>query len=258
MSLTRRESIALLTGASIFPTTAIADNKGLAIAKERYVRDRGWRDSKADATMTLLLPGRKSSTREMEIKVLETAGDGDLSITTFDTPRDLKGTKFLTHSFAAAPDDQWIYLPEAGKVRRISSRNKSGAFLGSEFTYEDLSTFKVQKYDYSYQGAESVAGVSCHVVAQVPRYKHTGYRQVTVWLDQKHLRPIQSAFLDRRGTHFKTVTFAGYKQYAGGFWRAHDVEMRNLKNGKVTKIEFSNFQFGVGMSPNEFDPTRLG
>lgn len=258
MLLTRRNTLSLFAGAAFFPTVASADAKGLSLSKERYNRDRGWRDSSAKALMTLSIPGRKTSKRQMEIRVLETPGDKDLSITQFSTPRDLKGTKFLTHSFAASPDDQWIFLPKAGKVRRISSKNKSGSFLGSEFTFEDLSTFKVGKYDYTYQGTDTVGGVSCHRIGQTPRYRHTGYKEVTVWLDQKHLRPIQSAFFDRRGTHFKTMSFANYKSYAGRYWRAHQVQMANLKNGKVTKINFSNFRFGVGMSPKEFDPARLG
>ncbi|MEL6678600.1 MAG: outer membrane lipoprotein-sorting protein [Pseudomonadota bacterium] len=258
MSITRRDAVALLAGASLLPTAALADPKGLALSQDRYDRDRGWGDSSAAATMTLSAPGRSVATREMEIRVLETSGDGDLSITHFDTPRNLRGTKFLTHSFATAPDDQWIFLPEAGKVRRISSRNKSGAFLGSEFTFEDLSSFKVAKYDYTYEGAETVNGVSCHVVGQVPRYAHTGYSKVTVWLDEAHLRPLQTAFFDRRGKHFKTMTFDAYEVYEGRFWRAHAVEMSNLTNGKVTRMDFTDFRFGIGLSPREFDPARLG
>lgn len=43
-------------------------------------------------------------------------------------------------------DDQWLYLPALKRVKRISSRNKSGAFTGSEFPYKDFGAMEPQKY----------------------------------------------------------------------------------------------------------------
>lgn len=254
-----RRHVLKLAAASVlaFPLPLFADSRGAELAQDRYARDRGWGDSQADARMTLTIPGRGQSVREMQIKALEVPGDGDLSLTEFNTPRDLAGTKFLSHSHATKPDDQWLYLPGQGKTRRISSRNKSGAFLGSEFTFEDLSSFKVGKYTYSLEGSGSAGGENCHILSQVPIYEHTGYTAIRVWLDTSHLRPMKAEFLDRRGTHFKTMEFASYKQY-GRYWRAHRVSIVNLTNGRSTEMDFSRIAFGVGLSPSAFQPSRLG
>ena len=51
-------------------------------------------------------------------------------------------------------DDQWLYLPALGRVKRISSSNKSGAFMGSEIAFEDFSGSDYRKYDWNYLGEE--------------------------------------------------------------------------------------------------------
>lgn len=257
-----RRSILALTGASIgctlLPSGILAADRGLQIAQDRYNRDRGWGDSVAAAKMTLNVPGSGQSVREMSVKTMETKGDGDMALTEFDRPRDLQGTLFLSHSHAKQADDQWLYLPSGGQVRRIASRNKSGSFLGSEFTYEDLSSFNVGKYSYQYLRDENQSGMQAHVIRQIPVYKYTGYSAMDVWLDTSHLRPLKVAFFDRGGQHFKTLTFSGYKQYAGRFWRAHTARMQNHTNGRDTVMKFSNISFGVGLNASEFSPSRLG
>ncbi|HCM05717.1 MAG TPA: outer membrane lipoprotein-sorting protein, partial [Oceanospirillales bacterium] len=123
-----------------------AEQQGLAIAKERKARDLGWGDSTSSVIMTLRNAQGEESIREMRMKSLEVANDGDKGLTIFDTPKDVKGTAFLNFSHIEKSDDQWLYLPALKRVKRISSRNKSGPFMGSEFAYEDLSSFEIEKY----------------------------------------------------------------------------------------------------------------
>lgn len=80
------------------------------------------------ATMEMILKNAQgeSSTRLMRLKSLEVEGDGDKGLTIFDQPRDVTGTAFLNHSHTIGADDQWLYLPALKRVKRISSRNKSG------------------------------------------------------------------------------------------------------------------------------------
>ncbi|HIN59600.1 MAG TPA: outer membrane lipoprotein-sorting protein, partial [Gammaproteobacteria bacterium] len=75
---------------------------------------------------------------------LEVAGDGDKSLTIFSYPADIKGTVFLSHTHPTRPDEQWLYLPALKRIKRISSSNKSGPFMGSEFAYEDLASQEIE------------------------------------------------------------------------------------------------------------------
>ena len=69
--------------------------------------------------------------------------EGDKSLSIFDTPADVEGTIFLSHTKIKNPDDQWLFLPALKRVKRISSSNKSGPFMGSEYAYEDLLLLKL-------------------------------------------------------------------------------------------------------------------
>ncbi len=118
----------LLTSATaIYAETA--EEKGLAIAKESKARDIGWSDMQAGMKMILRNKQGQESLREIRLKSLELESDGDKSLSIFDKPRDVKGTAFLSFSHPVGADDQWLYLPALKRVKRISSRNKSGPFM---------------------------------------------------------------------------------------------------------------------------------
>ncbi len=231
--------------------------KGLEIAKKIKARDLGWGDSQSDLTMTLRDRKGREVVRQMRSKTLEVDGDGDKGQTIFDTPLDVKGTAFLSFSHIEGDDDQWLYLPALKRVKRIASRNKSGPFLGSEFAFEDISSFEVEKNTYEYQRDEACGDLTCYVVEMDPIDKYSGYKRVVSWIDQEHYRVQKIDFYDRRDTHLKTLTIEGYKLYEDKFWRADKQTMVNHKNGKSTVIEVKNIRFNTGLTDADFNEKKL-
>lgn len=234
-----------------------AEEKGLAIAKEAKSRNVGWGDSESELTMTLRNKKGQEVVREMRSKSLEVADDGDKGLTIFDTPLDVKGTVFLSYSHIVGNDDQWLYLPALKRVKRIASRNKSGPFLGSEFAFEDLSSFEVEKNTYQYLRDEELDGQNTFVVEMDPIDEYSGYTRVITWIDQSEYRIQKIDYYDRRNTLLKTLTFEGYQLYDDKFWRADKQLMVNHKTGKSTDIEINNLTFGVGLTENDFNENRL-
>ena len=133
-----------------------AGEKGLAIAQEADRRDSGFGNYTNDVEMILKNKQGQESTRKIRSKTLEVADDGDKSLTIFDEPRDVQGTALLSFTHKEGPDDQWLYLPALKRVKRISSDNKSGPFMGSEFAYEDITSQEVDKYTYKYISDEKL------------------------------------------------------------------------------------------------------
>ena len=82
----------------------------------------------------------EESSRYIKNKTLEVENDGDKSLSIFERPRDVKGTALLNFTHKTGTDDQWLYLPALKRVKRISSANKSGSFMGSEFAFEDITS----------------------------------------------------------------------------------------------------------------------
>ena len=234
------------------------EEKGLAIAIDADRRDTGFKDYTSEMRMILRNKHGKESVRQMRMKVLEVEGDGDKSLTVFDNPRDVKGTAFLNYTHKVGDDDQWLYLPALKRVKRISSRNKSGSFVGSEFSYEDISSQEVEKYTYKWIRDENYEGQQCFVVDHYPvDKKNSGYMRQVVWTDKKEYRPLKIEFFDKKNSHLKTLIFSGYKKYLERYWRADKLQMTNHQNGKSTTLEFSNYVFLTGLKPTDFNKNSL-
>ncbi|MDH5767078.1 MAG: outer membrane lipoprotein-sorting protein, partial [Gammaproteobacteria bacterium] len=173
------------------------EQKGLEIATEADRRDTGYMDSTAQLSMVLKNKQGDTSIRKVRVKNLEVKNDGDKSMSIFDEPADVKGTAFLTYSHALKPDEQWLYLPSLKRVKRISSKNKSGPFMGSEFAYEDISSQEVNKYTYKYIKDETINNIDCFIIERYPAYEHSGYTRQVAWINKKEYRPEKIIFYDR-------------------------------------------------------------
>ncbi len=233
------------------------EEKGLQIAIESDQRDSGFGDLTASMIMILRNRHGETSEREMKIRTLEVIGDGDKSLTTFNTPRDIKGTSFLSYTHVEGPDDQWLYLPALKRVKRISSNNKSGPFMGSEFAYEDLSSQEVAKYTYKYIKDDTANGLECYVVERYPVDKKSGYTRQLGWIDKNEYRAQKIEFYDRKDALLKTLVFSDYHQHLDRYWRAYHMSMENHQTGKSTILEWSEMKFQIGLSNRDFDRKTL-
>lgn len=233
------------------------EEKGLQIAKSAEAFDEGFVSSEVNLTMTLTNRHGQESTRDMSTQTLELTEDGDKSLIVFNSPRDVKGTSTLTYTHKEGSDDQWLFLPSIKRVKRISSDNKSGPFMGSEFAYEDLSSQEVEKYTYKYLREEQINGVNAYVVERYPVDPKSGYKRHVSWFNKDNYRLEQIEFYDRKDALLKTLTYKGYKQYLGKHWRAGEFQMVNHQTGKKTKLSFQDYQFQTGLSDNDFSQNSL-
>jgi len=253
-------TVLLLSSMVAFSSLAIAgeaEDKGLAISKESKDRDHGWTDMQAEMEMLLKNQHGETSLRQMKIKSMEQDNDGDKSLTVFNSPRDVKGTAFLSFSHMTTNDEQWLYLPALKRVKKISSRNKSGSFMGSEFSFEDLTSFEIEKYTYKYIKDETINGQECWVVEQYPVDKYSGYKRRTVWIDKAEYRNHKTEFYDRKNTLLKTLTATDYNQYVDKYWRASKLSMVNHQSGKSTLLTWKDYQFQKGLKESDFNKNAL-
>ena len=233
------------------------EEKGLAIVQEADKRDTGWVDAKASMKMTLRNKQGEESEREIRMQTLEVEGDGDKSLSVFDSPKDIKGTAFLSFTHALVPDDQWLYLPALKRVKRIASANKSGPFMGSEFAYEDLASQEVEKYTYKYLGDEVLDGSDTFMIEAYPAYENSGYTRQVVWVDKTMYQPIKIDYYDRKDAKLKTLVTSDWKQYLDKYWRPGKMEMTNHQTGKTTELLWSDYEFKTGLTERDFDRNSL-
>ncbi len=91
-----------------------------------------------DIKMVVVDKNGSERVREMEIR---TRRDGEVvkSYLRIESPSDVAGTQLLQIDDPTAADEQLLYLPAFKRTNRISGKSRKGNFVGSDFTYEDLS-----------------------------------------------------------------------------------------------------------------------
>lgn len=233
------------------------EQKGFEIMQEVDRRDLGWGDMSTAMQMILKNKNGDEHVRNLRLTTLEMQNDGDKSLSVFDSPRDVKGTAFLSFTHALEADEQWLYLPALKRVKRISSSNKSGPFLGSEFAFEDLTSFELKKYKYNFLRDEVVEDIDSFVIETFPQYEHSGYTRNVVWIDKARYIPIKIDYYDRKNALLKTQKFIDYKQYLNQYWRADKSEMQNHLTGKNTVLLWQDYTFRTGLTERNFDKNTL-
>lgn len=235
------------------------EEKGFEIAARSDRSDRGFATSSVDLKMILRNKAGKQTERELRVNTLEIADEsvGDKSMIIFDTPADIDGTALLSHAQILDPDNQWLYLPALKRIKRISSSNKSGPFVGSEFAFEDFTSQELNKFTYKYLRTEACNNLVCDVVERYPRYEHSGYTRQVSWIDQTNHQLRKVVFYDRRGDLLKTLTLDEYREYQDSYWRPHLLHMVNHLTGKNTDLIYADYRFQTELAERDFNKSVL-
>lgn len=231
--------------------------KGLEIATSAEKYNDGYLGETSEMKMLLVNAHGDKIERKMTSKVSETKNDGDKSIITFLWPADVKGTKMLTWTHKKEDDDQWLYLPSMKKVKRISSRSKTGSFMGSEFSYEDLGSQEVEKYKYKFVKDDELSGRKAWLIERYPNDEKSGYSKQLLWLDKQYYQPLKIEYFDRKKEKLKTALFSEFKKFGKKFWRAGKIEMKNHQTAKRSVLEWGNRKLGSKFSSMEFHKKNL-
>ena len=250
--------VAVMLMAAVYAAQAADDTQGFDIAARSDRTDLGFGDSEVELQMVLRNAAGQESTRALRIATLEKPDEtvGDKSLVVFDTPRDIEGTALLSHAKILDPDDQWLYLPALKRVKRISSSNKSGPFVGSEFAFEDFTAIELNKFDYTYVGEVPCGDLTCDVLERTPRYENSGYTRQVSWVDQTDFQIRKVEFYDRRGELLKVLELSDFRNY-DGIWRAHKLSMSNVQTNKQTDLLYGDYTFNAGLAENDFVKGRL-
>ncbi|MCZ6887909.1 MAG: outer membrane lipoprotein-sorting protein [Gammaproteobacteria bacterium] len=235
------------TGAET-PEASAPETRGYEIFLEADRRDSGFQDMQVNLQMVLRNTRGGESRRALRVQQLEVPDDGDKILIIFDTPKSIKGTALLSFTHKTGLDDQWLYLPAIGRVKKISSNNQSGPFLGSEFAYEDLTSQEIEKFTYRFLRSEQFGGAPHYVVERIPVGRQSGYTRQIVWLDEAEYRISKIEYFDRRGGHLKTLTMNDYRRYEPHFWKAQRMVMVNHRSGKTTELLWHGYTFSVGLT----------
>jgi hypothetical protein len=229
-------------------------NKELA-KKSDFITD-GFVSSSSNMTMKLINSAGQETIRKMKSKILE-GENGNMSLMTFVTPADVKGTKMLTHEHINKNDDQWMYLPALKRIKRIASRNKSGSFMGSEFSYEDTANNSWEKYTYEDKlNTVTINGRKHYKGTRFPKDKYSGYTKQVTYIDATTFLVSKIEYYDRKKELLKTAIFSDWKKI-DNIYLMGKITMTNHQNSKKTTLIWDNQKIRVGLKKKDFSKRRL-
>lgn len=256
MTLSR---ISLMAAAAIWPVYAPAQDvdpeslaRGREISRAVSDSDKGYGDEVVTGRLIMRQSDGSEVTRGFRMSTLEKIDAGDKRAVAFLEPRDLAGFVSLNYSGLLEPDDQWIYLPQLDRTRRLSARDRSGSFAGSEFSYEEIVRWEYEKYDYAHVGSVNCgAAKRCEVLENTPKYPFSGYSKLIESVDMTILQPRKIVYFNHNGKPFKTLELLDYEKF-DRFWRPRKMRMSNHENGRVSEIEWGRYEFKTGLKENDF------
>lgn len=213
--------------------------------------------SAADEVVMLLVDGsgnKKVRTLRSYAKQFE---DGlTRTLVVFVEPKDLEGTALLTWELGKGQHKQWIYLPGQTALQLIAERARRSAFMGSDFTYEDLQPDRIENYEYSAPKSETVDGADCHVIEVTPaseeKRKDSSYGKRVVWIRKDIFFTVKIEYFDRSNRHVKTQINQGLVNVEGDVWFSEKVLMETLKTGHKTLVGVRKKQINIPLEDSMF------
>lgn len=228
----------------------------LEVAKKTFETISGYGSSRSRTTMKLQNAQGDENIRKMEIRKYEGAR-GDKSLIVFLYPDDIKGTKLLSYEQIGDDDKQWLYMPELKRVKRISSRNRSGSFMASEFSYEDIAAQHYRNYTYEGKAQDvSINGKHYLKVTRVPVDRNSGYSRQIIYIEPDTYLAKFGEYYDKQDRLLKKVSFLHYKKIAG-IYRIRTIKMENVQNRKVSILIWDEDEIDAGLRENAFSKRAL-
>lgn len=217
----------------------------------------GYTDLTANIEMSLMDGAEAVRVRYLDFYSIESAKIGEKRKFVFQKPRDVKGTVILIDSRVIEDDKQWIFLPAFKRIKRISSRNRKTAFVGSQFSYEDLASQEKEKYRNTLSGETKIGDIACYRVKRIPVYQDSGYAYLMAYVDKARSRYIRIEYFDHNDKRLKTMDISDYKLYQDHFLLASSYKMVDHSNNKTTIMLWNNIKLKNGYSQADFTSNAL-
>lgn len=234
------------------------DLKARQIMEKVDARDDG-DNQVSDMEMILIDTNGKKRVRKIRA-FSKDKGEDTLRLMFFIEPADVEDTAFLTYDYRQSDkdDDQWIYLPALRKTKRIATSDKSNSFMGSDFTYSDMTKRALDDYDYTLLKEVKVSDADAWLIQAVPRtedvVERTGYTKSVVYVQKDNFMVIRGVHWVKKGNRLKYMDTKRL-ELIEGIWVASEIHM-TTKQGKrtlhKTVMTFDNVRFNQDLKEDFF------
>ncbi len=246
-----------------FPLAARASSPEEIMKKSQAAFLYQGRDFKARVLMRLTAKSGSERTRELTMlrKNYGEPGGDQRYFMYFFKPSDVKDMTFMVYKYPQRDDDRWLFVPALNMVRRIAAEDKRSSFVGSDFTYEDVSGRDIEDDLHEFlkieEGAKGpCAEKDCHKVRSTPKSGNEVYAYRLSWIDKSSNLPLMEEYYDKKETLIRVFIADEIKEIKG-FPTITRRTMKNMQSGHSTEAIFTNVDYNIGLEDTIFSERHL-
>ncbi len=175
----------------------------------------------------------------------------------FSDPEDMRQTGFLMVVNRDRSNDQFIWSPATGRVRRV--RLSGVGIMGTDYTFDDIGWKSIEDAEYQRLPDEVIDGVSAYVLEVTMKpFVDSEYQTMRTWIDQEHYIPLRTIYRDPNGVPMREmVAESGSIENFEGAWIATRSVMYNLKERTSTSVYVEALDPDVTLADQAFSTFQL-
>lgn len=213
----------------------------------------------ANATMEVHTARGETKTRDLAVKLMRSEAGLQRAMVTFRSPVEVAGTAFLVVERPEGPPDQYLYLPALKKVRRIAAGQATDSFMGSDFSFLDLSPLpqgSAGEIEFKRLEDSTVGGQPAYMIEALAKIPGSPYSRVLTAIHREHLVPLKLEFFDAAGKPLKTLTMKKLKKIDGKLIPV-ELEMKSQQKGSWTVLSLTELNLSAKPAEAEFTPEAM-
>jgi hypothetical protein len=215
-------------------------------------------DGVTEVTMRIVDSKGKERIRRFTMFRLDEADGGDQKYYTyFKEPSDVRRMTFMVHKAADGQDKRWLYVPAVDLIKPISADDKNSSFVGSDFSYEDVSGRLWTEDTHQLLREEQVGERTAWVIESVPKDEdYDGFARRVSFIDQITYLPLREEYYDEDGELIRVFT-AEQIEEADGIPTITERKMQDVEKERYTVVAFDGIEYNVGIESDVFTERYL-
>ena len=240
----------------IFAVSVLSQSADEIIKKSHLAYYYAKNDGKADVTMKLIDKNKNEKTKKFVMSRLDIKDGGEQRyFIYFKKPSDISKMTFMVYKYNQKDDDRWLYVPAIDLVKRIAASDKSSSFVGSDFSYEDVSGRLWTLDKHELMSEYKLDGKNVYKIKSVP--KSVDYFSYKIsFIDKENFLPLKEEYYDKNNEIFKQFEILELKKI-DGVATAIKRKMSDLKNQQYTLIHFEKIEYDLGLKEKYFKERYL-
>jgi outer membrane lipoprotein-sorting protein len=183
-------------------------------------------------------------------------GGKQMYYTYFKVPHDVSRLTFMVHKVPFETDQRWLYVPAVDLIKRIAADDKTSSFVGSDFTYEDVSGRHWSEDNHTLKGEQELNGRKVYVIESVPKEAYSGFSKKISFIDMENFIPLKEEYFNAKD-ELERVFTAEKVEVIEGLPTATLRKMENVKKGQATTVEFKSIDYNIGLTEKIFTERYL-